>query len=90
MIFSELEKIILERQKSQNANSYTCKLLSQDSLVERKISEECFEVIEAAFKKEKSALVYEACDLFYHLMVLLRKYDIGLNEVEDELKRRKQ
>jgi phosphoribosyl-ATP pyrophosphohydrolase len=88
MFFNELEKKILERQKTQRTNSYTQKLLTEDFLVERKVSEECFEVIEAAFKKEKNALVYEACDLIYHLMVLLRKYDISLNEIEEELRRR--
>jgi phosphoribosyl-ATP pyrophosphohydrolase len=89
MIFNELEKIILDRMQMRDANSYTFRLLTEESLVERKVNEECFEVIEAAFKKEKMALINEVCDLIYHLMVLMRKYDICLSEIETELRRRK-
>lgn len=89
MIFKDLEKTISERQKTEQANSYTYRLLTEDFLVERKVSEECFEVVEASFKKDKNGLINEACDLIYHLMVLLRKSDISLLELEKELMRRR-
>ncbi|MFQ5729625.1 MAG: phosphoribosyl-ATP diphosphatase, partial [Waddliaceae bacterium] len=56
--------------------------------VERKLSEEAFEVVEAAWKGKKKDLVYEAADLLYHLVVLLEKNQVSLKEVEQELTRR--
>ncbi len=86
--FNELEAVIAKRQQELKSDSYTCRLLSVEGLILRKVSEEMFEVLEAAFKGDKPALVYEACDLFYHMLVLLRKYGISLSEIESELRRR--
>lgn len=89
MIFQELETLIQERKKTTNASSYTCRLLTQKNLVERKVHEELYEVLEAAFTGNKDQLVYEIGDLIYHLLVLLGKYEITLDEVDRELKKRR-
>ena len=36
----------------------------------------------------RAHLVHEAADLLYHSMVMLANYDLGLTEVEAELRRR--
>ena len=89
-IFKELEQIIAERQKQNEPRFYTCRLLTEGTLVERKVNEEAYELIEAAFKGQKGEILYEATDLIFHFLVLLRKYGISLEDIEKELlKRRK-
>ncbi len=87
-MFTELEQNILARQMQPKAGSYTCRLLAEKYLVERKVHEELYEVLEAAFTRDREQLIYEAGDLMYHLLVLFRKYDIALEEINQELKRR--
>jgi phosphoribosyl-ATP pyrophosphohydrolase len=88
-IFKELEQLIAQKQKQNESCSYTCRLLTEGMLVERKINEEAYELIEAAFQGERDKILYEATDLLFHFLVLLRKYDIGLEEIERELIRRR-
>jgi phosphoribosyl-ATP pyrophosphohydrolase len=88
-IFKDLEQIIAKRQKQNDSRFYTCRLLTEGTLVERKVSEEAYELIEAAFKGEREAILYESCDLVFHVLVLLRKYGISLEEIEKELLRRR-
>lgn len=88
-ILHQLEKIILERQKSASSTSYTANLL-QDGLdrILKKVGEEASEVIIAAKNQSKDELTYEAADLIYHLLVLFRQAQLPLDVVLDELKRR--
>jgi len=89
LIFKELEQVIAKRQKQNETRYYTCRLLTEGTLVERKVSEEAYELIEAAFKGERDAILYEGADLLFHFLVLLRKYDISLADLESELTRRR-
>lgn len=84
----EIVNIVRGRRKHPEEGSYTNRLLKEEGLVERKLSEEAFEVVEAAWKGKKKDLVYEAADLLYHLVVLLEKNQVSLKEVEQELTRR--
>ncbi len=89
-IFKELEQIIVERQRQNEPRFYTCRLLTEGTLVERKVNEEAYELIEAAFKGQRGEILYEAADLIFHFLVLLRKHSISLEDIEIELlKRRK-
>jgi len=88
-IFKELEQIIVERQNQNESLFYTSRLLKESMLVERKINEEAYELIEAAFKGKKEEILYEATDLFFHFLVLLCKYGISLEDVENELMKRR-
>ena len=47
------------------------------------------EVILAVKDGKKEDVVYEVADLLYHLLVLLSKLEIRLEEVYDELARRR-
>lgn len=89
-IFNELEELIATRKRWPKPDSYTSRLFSEENLILRKLSEETYEVIEAAFKGDREAIVNESCDLFYHFLVMLRKYEISLIEIEEELRRRRQ
>lgn len=88
-IFKELEEIIMQKQKQGASLSYTYRLLSEGTLVERKVNEEAYELIEAAFKGTREEILYEAADLLFHFLVLLRKYGVSLDDVEKELIKRR-
>lgn len=84
---------IEDRRQKMPPKSYTTQLFSGGpELIGAKILEEAREVVEAgqsaATADERSHLIYEACDLLYHLLVLLGYHDITLAEIESELQRR--
>ena len=89
-MLSTLEKLFnlaRDRKKSPINGSYTNKLLSDKSLSKEKILEEINELIEAV--ENNSNKIHEAADVFYHLIMYLEAYNIKIEEVMDELDKRK-
>jgi phosphoribosyl-ATP pyrophosphohydrolase len=76
-----------ERKKSPIEGSYTNKLLSNKSLSKAKVLEEINELIEAVEKDTNK--IHEAADVFYHLILYLEANDIKIENVMDELDKRK-
>jgi len=84
-----LYDIILDRKLNPKEGSYTYKLFSEGKeRIIKKIGEEIVEVLLAGMKEEKSELVYEVSDLFYHILVLLVFLDIPPQDIYRELERR--
>ena len=83
----ELINIIRERKNSSPDKSYTNKLLNNRDMCVDKVNEEINELLEAL--KKNSNKVHETADVLYHLMVLLEANDIKIEDVMDELKKRK-
>ena len=69
--------------------SYTSKLINDPNLLAKKIGEESTELIIDFLKKNKTGIVKESADLFYHLLVLWVSSDIQPKEVWEELSKRK-
>lgn len=84
----ELFSIILGRKRKPKRGSYTNELLKNEEKLLGKISEESGELIEAAELKDKDEVVWEACDLLYHMLVLLAEKDVSLGDIYAELSRR--
>ncbi len=85
----DLATIIAERASSTAQASYTKSLLEAGpKRVARKFGEEAVETMLAAVGEESGALVAEAADVIYHLLVLLQSRGIGLDAVLAELERR--
>ena len=76
-----------ERKKSPVEGSYTNKLLSDKSLSKDKVLEEITELIEAV--ENNSNKIHEAADVFYHLIMYLEVNDIKIEDVMNELNKRK-
>tara|TARA_B100000900_G_scaffold76507_1_gene61279 strand:+ start:346 stop:618 length:273 start_codon:yes stop_codon:yes gene_type:complete len=76
-----------ERKKSPVNESYTNKLLSDKSLSKDKVLEEINELIEAV--ENNSNKIHEAADVFYHLIMYLEANDIKIEDVMNELNKRK-
>ncbi len=89
MIFDELEKVIVERMDQSPEQSYVAKLNDKGlNALLKKIGEEATEVVIAAKDTDKQAIVYESCDLIFHLMVLLANKGIKMDDIRVELQRR--
>lgn len=86
---TDLDRIIGERAASDDALSYTRKLMDKGvPKIAQKVGEEAVEAAIAAVKGDRDELTGEAADLLYHLLVLLRASDLALDDVMAELQRR--
>ena len=82
-----LIQIIRERKEKPIEGSYTNKLLKDNSLSKTKVLEEINELIEAVEKDTNK--IHESADVLYHLIVYLEANDIKIEDVMDELKKRR-
>lgn len=89
-ILGELEQLIAAREVERPEGSYTTYLFEKgvDKIL-KKVGEEAAEVIIAAKNRSAEELRYEASDLIFHLLVLLREQKLPLDEVLTELQRRR-
>ena len=76
-----------ERKKTPVEGSYSNKLLSDKSLSKEKVLEEINELIEAV--ENNSNKTHEAADVFYHLIMYLEANNIKIEDVMNELSKRK-
>ena len=76
-----------ERKKSPVNGSYTNKLLINKSLSKEKVLEEINELIEAV--ENNSNKIHEAEGVFYHLTMYLESNDLKIEEIMQELEKRK-
>jgi phosphoribosyl-ATP pyrophosphohydrolase len=84
-----LEAAIRARRGADPASSYTASLLARGrSRIAQKLGEEAVECVIAAMGPDAAAIVPEAADLLYHLLVLLADADLTLADVRAELARR--
>jgi phosphoribosyl-ATP pyrophosphohydrolase len=83
----DLIATIRQRKSSSDESSYTAKLLKDKSLSVEKVKEEIGELIEAV--ENNSNKVHEAADVLYHLLVYLEANEIKIEDVVQELEKRK-
>ena len=76
-----------ERKKSPIEGSYTNKLLSNKTFSKEKVQEEINELIEAV--ENNSNKIHEAADVFYHLIMYLEANEVKIEDVMNELNKRK-
>jgi phosphoribosyl-ATP pyrophosphohydrolase/phosphoribosyl-AMP cyclohydrolase len=87
-VLDGLYEIIMDRKINPVADSYTAYLFEKgiDKIL-KKVGEESSEVIIGA-KNSKEELIYESCDLIYHLLVLLVNEGVTLSDIYFELEKR--
>ena len=83
----ELLKTIRDRKNNPKENSYTNKLLADKKLSVSKVKEEINELIESVEKDTNK--IHEAADVIYHLLVYLEANEINIEDVMEELNKRK-
>ena len=85
----QLAERVKERAAASPDVSYTRKLLDKGvAHCAKKLGEEAVETALAAVGPDRDALIAEAADLLYHLLVVLESRGVALAEVEAALARR--
>ena len=88
-ILQRLTETLEARKNAAPESSYVAKLFSKgDDAILKKVIEEAGEVLLAAKGGDKSHLVYEVADLWFHNMVLLAHHGLSAQDVLNELARR--
>tara|TARA_B110000027_G_scaffold119790_1_gene132728 strand:- start:385 stop:657 length:273 start_codon:yes stop_codon:yes gene_type:complete len=83
----DLIKLARDRKSSPIEGSYTNKLLADKSLSKAKVLEEIDELIESVEKNTNK--IHEAADVIYHLLMYLEANDVKIEDVMEELNKRK-
>ncbi len=83
----DLFKIARERKNYPVEGSYTNKLLNDKNLSKEKILEEINELIEAVEKNSNK--IHEAADVLYHLVMYLEANEVKIEDIMEELNKRK-
>lgn len=92
-ILSRLARVLETRKAADPDSSYVASLHARGlNKILEKIGEECTETLIAAKDAEQSGktgdLVYEVTDLWFHTLVMLSRFDLGPDDILDELDRR--
>ncbi|MCP5162575.1 MAG: phosphoribosyl-ATP diphosphatase [Hahellaceae bacterium] len=92
-VLSELTKVLEARKGADADASYVASLHKKGlNKILEKVGEECVETIlaakDAAQSGDKSNLIYETADLWFHSLVMLSHLDLNAQAVLDELQRR--
>ncbi|MBI1981855.1 MAG: phosphoribosyl-ATP diphosphatase [Methylocystis sp.] len=85
----DLAALIKSRRSDSASTSYTKTLLDAGMpKIAKKFGEEAVETVIAAMEGDRSALINEAADTLYHLLVMLEARDVSVDDVLRELERR--
>ena len=89
LFLSELQDFINKRHEEMPEGSYTTSLF-KDGLnrMAQKVGEEALEAVIEATNGTNDRLIYEASDMFYHLIVLLTSKGLRIEDIAKELKER--
>ncbi len=88
-ILQRLTNTLEARKNAASESSYVAKLFSKgEDAILKKVIEEAGEVLLAAKDGDKTHLVYEVADLWFHNMVLLAHHGLSAQDVLNELARR--
>ncbi|MEP3350436.1 MAG: phosphoribosyl-ATP diphosphatase [Marinomonas sp.] len=92
-VLAELAATLEQRKNAAADSSYVASLHAKGlNKILEKVGEESVETIiaakDAAVSGDKSDLVYETADLWFHTLVMLSHLDIGPDAILDELARR--
>jgi len=91
-ILDELFVVIEDRKETLPDDSYTASLFTHEkgeNAVLEKLGEETTELILAAKDEDTNEIAAESADLVYHLLVLLSMQDLTLEDLRDELSKRR-
>ncbi|MDQ3494557.1 MAG: bifunctional phosphoribosyl-AMP cyclohydrolase/phosphoribosyl-ATP diphosphatase HisIE [Pseudomonadota bacterium] len=85
-VLGDLDRRVAQRERDRPVGSYTTALFEAGTRrIAQKLGEEGVEAALAAVSQDEAALLDEAADLAYHLLVLLRARGLGLTQLEGVL-----
>ncbi len=84
-----LQRVVKRRYQQMPEGSYTTKLFDRGvPKIAQKVGEEAVETVIEAVAGNREAMIYEASDLVYHLIVLLEATGCSIADLERELHKR--
>jgi phosphoribosyl-ATP pyrophosphohydrolase len=88
-VLSELAETLESRKNAEPDSSYVASLYDKglDEIL-KKIGEEATEVVIAAKSGEKTAIIHETADLWFHTLVMLAQQGLSPDDILSELGRR--
>ena len=88
-VLSELAQTLESRKNAAPDSSYVASLYDKglDEIL-KKIGEEATEVVIAAKSGEKTAIIHETADLWFHTLVMLAQQGLSPDDILSELGRR--
>lgn len=88
-VLTELASTLESRKNAEPDSSYVASLYDKglDEIL-KKIGEEATEVVIAAKSGEKTAIIHETADLWFHTLVMLAQQDLSPDDILLELGRR--
>ncbi len=88
-VIHRIQETLESRKGAAPDSSYVASLYAKGTdAICKKIAEEAAETIMAAKDGDRLHLVRETCDLWFHSMVLLNQFGIGVDDVMVEFRRR--
>ncbi len=88
-VLTELAQTLESRKNADPDSSYVASLYDKglDEIL-KKIGEEATEVVIAAKSGEKTAIIHETADLWFHTLVMLAQQGLSPDDILSELGRR--
>ncbi len=91
-VLSEVYDVIMDRKSNPVVGSYVCSLFGHrkgmDKILE-KVGEEAFETVIAVKNNDRDQIIYESSDLLFHLLVMLAANDVTLDDISQEMTKRR-
>jgi len=88
-VLGKLAQTLENRKNADPDSSYVASLYDKglDEIL-KKIGEEATEVVIAAKSGEKTAIIHETADLWFHTLVMLAQQDLSPDDILSELSQR--
>jgi phosphoribosyl-ATP pyrophosphohydrolase len=88
-VLARLAEVVHGRNGGDPERSYVSRLLSRgEDAILKKIGEEATETVMAAKDGDRQRIVGETADLWFHCLIMLEHYQLGPQDVLNELQRR--
>ncbi|MDR2001172.1 MAG: phosphoribosyl-ATP diphosphatase [Zoogloeaceae bacterium] len=88
-VIHRVQATLNERREAPPDSSYVASLYAKGTdAICKKVAEEAAETIMAAKDGDRLHLVRETCDLWFHSLILLTHFDIGVDDIMVEFRRR--
>lgn len=88
-VLKQLQSILESRRNADPSTSYVASLYRKGpEAISKKIGEEATEVVIAANSGDKTAIIHETADLWFHTLVMLTHAGLGAEDILEELQRR--
>ncbi len=89
-ILEEVFSVIRDRKENPRSDSYVSSLFERgEEQILSKVKEESYELLKAVQDEGDSEVVHESADVIFHIMVLLAKEGLELEDVMEELRKRR-